>query len=94
MQEREHGEAAGGTDSGRRAGLPSSSHRSAARAGASRNPARVLELLSSPAAAAETRLPGTEMNPSFFVSKFGVWMAQDGWGLGCGAKRSIWIMGL
>ena len=80
---------------------------------------RVLELLSSPAAAAQTRLPGTEKNlsfflsffiffsfifiswrlitlqkPSFFVSKSGVWMAQDRWGLGCGEKRSIWIMGL
>ena len=41
------------------------------------------------------RGPGAppEMNPGLFVSRSGVWMAQDRWGLGCGEKRSIWVKG-
>lgn len=92
MQEREHQEAEGGADSGRRAGASSSSHRSPAPARASRNPAWTElspGLLISPAAATQTRLSGPEMNPSLFVSKSGVWMAQDRWGLDCG-KRGLY----
>lgn len=86
MREREHQEAEGGADSGRRAGLPSlqpQEVRSTCQ-GASRNPAWTElspELLISPAAYTDVKmLSGPEMNPSLFVSKSGVWMAQDRWG--------------